>query len=263
MSQIATRFKPNNMFWKDRLRASGIHFGISCAIAALAALVVFLIWYPNPYREISGGRELFLILVTVDVILGPLITLAIFNPVKAWPVLRRDLAFVGLIQLAALAYGMWTVFVARPVFLVFELDRFRVVHAIDVPPNLLDRAPVGFQALPLLGPKLLAVRPFRDADESFSATMDAMEGVPLSARPDLWQPYAEARTQVLKAAKPALDLKKRFSNHADNIDRVITRSGHSPDTVVYLPLAGRKVFWTALLDSTTAEPIGFLPLDSF
>jgi hypothetical protein len=69
-------------------------------------LLVFLVWYPNPYREISGGRELFLILVTVDVILGPLITLSIFNPVKAWKVLRRDLAIVGLIQLAALGYGM-------------------------------------------------------------------------------------------------------------------------------------------------------------
>jgi hypothetical protein len=263
MSLIATRFKPNDMFWKDRFRASGIHFGISCFIAGLAALLVFLVWYPNPYREISGGRELFLILVTVDVILGPLITLSIFNPVKAWKVLRRDLAVVGLIQLAALGYGMWTVFVARPVFLVFEVDRFRVVHAIDVPHELLDKAPAGFQALPLLGPSLLAVRPFRDADESFSATMAALQGVSLSARPDLWEPYHEAHSRVLKAARPAALLEKRFSDQAETIKREINRSGHSSNGVVYLPLAGRKVFWTALLDSTTAEVIGFLPLDSF
>jgi hypothetical protein len=263
MGLIAARFKSTDMFWEERLRASGIHFGISLIFAGLAALLVFLVWYPNPYREISGGRELFLILVTVDVILGPLITLAIFNPVKSWPVLRRDLAFVGLIQLAALGYGMWTVFVARPVFLAFEFDRFRVVHAIEVPHNMLDQAPAGFQALPLLGPTLIAVRPFRNADESFSATMSAMNGVPLGARPDLWQPYPEARAEVLKAAKPALDLKKRFSSHAEKIERVITRSGHATEAVVYLPLAGRKVFWTALLDSTTAEVIGFLPLDSF
>ena len=65
--------------WKERLRASGIHFGISLCIAALAAALVFGLWYPYPYREISGGRELFFLLAAVDVIMGPLITLAIFN----------------------------------------------------------------------------------------------------------------------------------------------------------------------------------------
>ncbi len=64
-------------FWKDRLRASAIHFSLSLVVAALSAVLVFGLWYPYPYREISGGRELFLLVVTVDVILGPLITLAI------------------------------------------------------------------------------------------------------------------------------------------------------------------------------------------
>jgi len=62
----------------------------------------------------------------VDVILGPLITLTVFNRSKPRSELVRDLTVVGLIQLAALGYGLWTVFVARPVHLVFEYDRFRV-----------------------------------------------------------------------------------------------------------------------------------------
>src|SRR3990167_10424323 len=113
-------------FWRDRLKASGIHFLISLTIAALAGALVFGVWYPYPYREISGGRELFLILVTVDVILGPLITLAVFNRVKAWPVLRRDLLVVAFLQLAALGYRLWTVSLARPVHIVFEVDRLSV-----------------------------------------------------------------------------------------------------------------------------------------
>jgi hypothetical protein len=82
-------------------------------------------------------RTQFLIVVTVDVILGPLITLAVFNRAKPWTELRRDLVIVALIQLSALGYGLWTVFVARPVHLVFEYDRFRVVHAVEVPPEML------------------------------------------------------------------------------------------------------------------------------
>ena len=77
-------------------------------------------WYPYPYRELSGGRELFALVVAVDVVLGPLITLVIFNPAKTRRHLVMDFTVIGLLQVAALAYGLWTVFVARPVHLVFE-----------------------------------------------------------------------------------------------------------------------------------------------
>ena len=86
---MSSMFSNASAFWRDRLKASGIHLILSLVVAALSALLVFGIWYPYPYREISGGRELFLLVVTVDVILGPLITLAIFDRSKGWPVLRR------------------------------------------------------------------------------------------------------------------------------------------------------------------------------
>ena len=249
--------------WRDRLRASGIHLGISLLIAALAARLVFALWYPYPYREISGGRELFLIVVTVDVILGPLITLVVFNRKKPRSELVRDLGIVGLIQLAALIYGLWTVSVARPVHLVFELDRFRFIHAIDVPEEMLPQAPADVDAMPLTGPTLLAVRPFRDAGEETSATLAALQGLHLSARPDLWQNYGQAQQRVLAAAKPAAELKRRFPQQAAEIDAAIVQSGRPETALKYLPVAARKSFWTALMDADSAEIRGFIPLDSF
>lgn len=249
--------------WKDRFKAAGIHLGISLGIAALAAALVFLVWYPYPYGAISGGRELFLILITVDVILGPLITLAIFNRAKPRSELRRDLAIVGLIQLAALGYGLWTVSLARPVHLVFELDRFRVVHAVDVPSDLMDKVPAGIDALPLSGPTLLSVRTFRDRSEEAEATLVALQGIALGARPDLWQSYEAGRTQVLQAAKPAAQLKARFADRASEIDATLVRAGRKPETTAYLPLAGRKIFWTVFVDPASAEVVGFMPIDSF
>src|SRR5687767_6716802 len=105
--------------WNERFAVSGIRLGISLGIAGLAALLIFGMWYPYPYRELSGGQALFLIVVTVDLILGPLVTLAVFNRKKPWTELRRDLAIVALLQLGALGYGFWAVAVARPVHLVF------------------------------------------------------------------------------------------------------------------------------------------------
>jgi hypothetical protein len=250
-------------FWKDRLRASAIHLGISLGLAILAAVLVFALWYPYPYREISGGRALFLILVSVDVVIGPLITLAVFNRAKPMKELRRDLAVVGLIQLAALAYGLWTMFLARPVHLVFEYDRFRVVHAIDVPPELLGRAPPQVKAMPLTGPTLLALRPFHSEEEKSEATIAALQGLILSARPDLWQPYDDARQRVLQAARPVTALRQRLITSAAQIDTVIARTGRTAESLAYLPMVGRQSFWTVLLDPVTAEVLDFIPLDSF
>ena len=248
-------------FWRDRVHASAIHLGLSLTIALLAALLVFGIWYPYPYREISGGRELFILVVSVDVILGPLITLAVFNRSKPMRELRRDLATVVLIQLAALAYGLWTVSVARPVHLVFEIDRFRVVHAIDIAPELLERAPQDVVALPFTGPTLLAVRPFRDLQENLDATLAALQGVHMGTRPDLWQSYVQAVPRILAAAHPVKSLKVRFADRAAEIDRLVSAAGGNPETVVYLPMVGRNSFWTVFLDPVTANILATMPLD--
>jgi len=249
--------------WKERLHAAAIHLMASLLVALLAAALVFAVWYPYPYSEVSGGRELFSLLVVVDVILGPLLTLAVFNRAKPAKELRRDLAVVVIFQLAALGYGLWTVFVARPVHLVFEVDRFRVVHAVDVAEDLLPRAPAGLTTLPLFGQDLLAVRPFFSAAESAEATMAALQGVDLAARPDLWQPYTSAASRVRGAAKPAAGLIARFPEQSKVIDEAFVKTGRSVDRLLSVPLVSRKFFWTVLLDAQTLDVVGFVPLDSF
>lgn len=250
--------------WRARLKAASIHLALSALVATLAGLLVFAIWYPYPYREISGGRDLFLLVVTVDVIMGPLITFAVFNRAKPRTELRRDLAVVALLQLAALAYGLWTVHLARPVHMVFEYDRFRVVHQVEIPAELLSSAPAGIPISPVLGPTLLTLRPFKDQNENSQYTMAALQGLPLSARPDLWQSYQAGVQQVLQAAKPVSQLKSRFPQRAKEIDAALQRAGRGGAQASYLPLVARKAeAWTVLLDAGTAEVIGYLPLDSF
>jgi hypothetical protein len=250
--------------WRSRLRAAAIHLGLSALVAAAAGVLVFTFWYPWPYREVSGGRELFRLLVSVDVALGPLVTFAIFNRAKPRKELRRDLAVVALLQLAGLGYGLWTVHLARPVHLVYEIDRFRVVHQVDIPEELTARAPARISVAPLGGPTLVALRPFGSEAEKVERTLQALGGVALAAQPDLWQPYAEARTRVLQAARPVAQLKSRFPQRAAEIDEAVRKSGRDLAHAAYLPMVARKAqAWTVLLDAGTAEVIGFLPLDSF
>jgi len=188
------------------------------------------------------------------------------NVRRYWPYRRHKplgLQLPALIQLSALGYGLWTVFVARPVHLVFEIDRFRVVHAIDIPPEELPLTPPGVEAMPLLGPTLLSLRPFRDTQENMDATMAALQGASLGARPGLWQPYAAGKADLLKVVRPVAELKRRFAPQAAAIDSAVAHTGRHAEALVYLPMVGRKSFWTVLLDPITAEPLAFVPLDSF
>ena len=198
--------------------------------------------------------------------MGPLLTFTVFSRSKPAGELRRDLAMIGLLQLAALVYGLWTVSIARPVHLAFEIDRFRVVHAIDIPKDEINKAPPELQHLPWTGPTMLSVREFTNEKEGFEATMAALNGLSLGARPELWQSYEKARPQILKVAKPASDLKQRFPAQANMIEAALTSElGRSAANraVGYVPLVGRDKFWTVLLDLNSTEVIAFVPIDSF
>ena len=59
---------------------------------------------------------------------------------------------IGALQIAALVYGLHTVYIARPVAMVFEVERFRLVTANDVPVEELPKAPPEFRELSLTGP---------------------------------------------------------------------------------------------------------------
>lgn len=163
---------------QSRLSAAAVHLGISLALAGAVALLVFELWYPWPYREIAGGRELFLLVVSADVVLGPLLTLAVFDVRKPRSELRRDLIVIALLQLAGLGYGLWTVQLARPAHLVFEIDRFRVVHRIDIPSELEERSPAGIHVAPWTGPTPLSTRPFHGDREKMDSTLACPAGRP-------------------------------------------------------------------------------------
>lgn len=247
-----------------RLRSGGTHLALSLVVAVAAAALVFGIWYPAPYRSLSGGLHLFSILIVVDIMLGPLATVVVSRPDKPRSEWRVDVALIVCVQLAALAYGLWTMHQARPVYLAFEIDRMRVVHSVDVSPKLLARAPEGLQSLPFDGPGLIAVRPFASETEKAQMTIAAIQGLELGFRPDLWIPYETARADVLRAAKPVSELIARKPAMRAALIQALESAGQSDDAVLlYLPLHGRSEFWTVLLDPANARPVAYLPLDPY
>lgn len=247
---------------RDRFAAAGWHLLISVVIAALAGALVFGLWYPGDFRLLAGGQSLFLLVVSVDVVLGPLLTFAVFNRAKGWPHLRRDLAVIAALQLAALAYGLHTVYVVRPVALVLEVDRFRVVSAIEVYEPELPKALPEYRRLPLTGPRMLSVREAQPGAEKTDALMTVLEkGYDMGQRPIFWVPYEPARAAALKRSRPMQLLLDRYPARADEFRAAIAERGLQVNAVHFMPVMARGD-WIAVLDGN-GDIATFLAADAF
>jgi hypothetical protein len=244
-----------------RARAAGWHLLVCLVVASLAAALVFGVWYPGDYRALSGGRELFLLVTSVDVVLGPLLTFAIFDQRKGWPHLRRDLAVIGVIQLAGLAYGMHTVYVARPVAMVFEVDRFRVVAANGVYEVELPDALPAYRSLPLTGPWLLYARPAEAGQERNEALFKALEGIDTGVRPRFWRPYDDGRAEALKRARPVSVLLERHPEHKPAILGKLQEAGLDAQRARFVPVIARGD-WVAFVDER-GTPVAFIAVNGF
>jgi hypothetical protein len=245
---------------RSRAIAALIHAFGTIAVALLAAALVFLLWYPWPYSALAGGTGLFVLLTGVDVVIGPLVTFVIFDRAKGWPVLRRDLAVILLLQAGALLYGLHVVFEARPVALALEGQRMRVISAVDVVVEELPEAPPGLRSLPLGGPRLIDTAPPADPGERLAATRAALEGVDLGQRPKYWRPWdAEARRSALAASRPLEPLIAGNTVRREELQAALARTGRAPADLRYLPLLARRSEWVALIDAHSGEVAGFAP----
>lgn len=109
---------------KTRLVAAGLHFLVSVLVISLFLSVVYFIWYPKPFYIIHSVFDAVKIALIVDLILGPFLTLVIFNVLKPRAELIRDISIIILFQLAALSWGVHVTHKMRPVFFVFQENTF-------------------------------------------------------------------------------------------------------------------------------------------
>jgi hypothetical protein len=245
---------------KSRLQAALMHLGLSLLVATLCALLVFQLWYPAPLNELAGGSGLFVLIVAVDVVLGPLLTAVVFNAAKPRKELIRDLSIVGLLQVGALIYGLHAMHLARPALLVLEQDRIRVVRPIDLSSAELGKAPLGFQALPWFGYARVATREVR-ADEVVGATEMAVAGKDIGTRPEFWLSADSTAVTWAKNAHPLPKLHALHPSRKADIDAAVKATGKPESEVKWLAILARNTNHTALIDAKTGDIVGYAPVD--
>ncbi|MFW1838942.1 TfpX/TfpZ family type IV pilin accessory protein [Acinetobacter gyllenbergii] len=131
------------------------HFAISAIIAIISIYLVFMVWYPAPLAKALGVTHLFLMLILIDVIIGPLFGWFVYKENKKS--LKMDLTVVILIQIFAFSYGFYTIAQGRPAWILYDAFTFHVIRNSDVETSNLQRAKPEFQSASWLKPQFVAL----------------------------------------------------------------------------------------------------------
>ncbi|MDQ6679919.1 MAG: fimb protein, partial [Pseudomonadota bacterium] len=160
-------------------------------------------------------------------------------------------------------YGIYTIALARPVFQSFEIDRFRVVTAVDIESDQLAQAPAELRSLPWAGPRTIAAVKPTDPAERLKSIELGLAGRDLSMLPANWRPYESQRDVAWKAARPTSVLLARYPGVQTELANIARTEGKDAADLRFLPLVSRQVSWVVILAPPDAHIAGYLPIDGF
>lgn len=123
----------------NRFQAFAVHLGVSLVIFLILAALIFFYWFPGVLRIADPNWQTILLLIAVvDLVLGPALTLIVFNPQKKS--LKADLSVIALIQTAALIYGIYSIHTTRPLalYLAFPATGVEILYNDKIRPELKD-----------------------------------------------------------------------------------------------------------------------------
>jgi hypothetical protein len=240
----------------SRWSAFVTHLLISGGVALVAVSIVFFVWYPQPLQKAVGVTEIFLLLLLVDVVLGPFLTLAVFKPTK--PSLKFDLTIIATLQVGALLYGLHTVYIGRPAWIVFAKDRFEIVRAVDIDQASSEKAKSEYKNAPPFGPKTVGVKPSSSVSERNEMLLRAAEGgADLQNFPHLYVSFEDVRKEIIARAMPFGELPQFNPAATSEIEKI---RGDYPSADGFVPVKAKAVDMTALVNRTKGDVIAIVDL---
>ncbi|VAW70507.1 hypothetical protein MNBD_GAMMA10-962 [hydrothermal vent metagenome] len=240
-----------------RVKAAAIHFCISASVITLFLLAVFYIWYPWPFYELYSTWDVIKIVASVDLVLGPLLTLVVFNKTKKPAELKRDLSIVVLLQLSALVWGIHITYSARPVFLVFSNGSFFSLSKSEVDTeNLADPAlePAFYHS-----PTMVYLKAPKDKEELWKIINDmADNGTPgLIYRTARYLPIGEHWQRIYRFSLKLDEIKKNPQS-AKLIEAFVKRKNGQPEDYAFYPMRSGRASATLVINKSTHKIDGFI-----
>jgi len=233
-----------------RFKAFAIHFLISGCLLASFYFLVSRVWYPGNLFSADAGAPLIHILIGVDLILGPLVTLIIFKPHKKK--LKQDMIIIVLCQLAFFLYGVTTIYMARPVYIAFVDDKFYMVRANEVASSDIAKAKFKeFSRESLLGPVFVGTAEPVDQKLKNDLVFSSLAGLGLQNLPEYYVPVATVRDKINRAA-----LTSKTAKGGETQQRLAEYEHNHPSlTLGFLPLVHKGGSMFVVVNSKSGDVI--------
>jgi hypothetical protein len=229
---------------KFRLKAFGLHLAASASALSLILGLLYLGWYHWPGWRLTDVTPVVTVLIGVDLVLGPLMTLIIANGKKSRRELTRDVGIIVAVQLCALIYGSTALWNGRPLYYAFSESELQLVQAYDINS---DEAALGRQKNPSLAPHWYSLPRWiwaplpQNPEESNKIVLDATlgKGDDVTSMPRYFKPWDQGLPALRDQLKKVDDVAYFSKGEKKKLKELLQASGLPSDQPNAMPLTGR------------------------
>ncbi|MEG1485591.1 MAG: TfpX/TfpZ family type IV pilin accessory protein [Bacteroidales bacterium] len=218
------------------------HFSLSCLIALTILVWVFFYWYPSPLAKAVGVTHIFLMLLVIDVVIGPILGLLVYKEGKKS--LKFDLTVIILLQLSALCYGIYSIEQGRPAWLVYYADRFELVRKNEIIQDNIAKALPQYQQSSWFKPQYVAVEFSKNTEQRNNDMFaEVLGSISIAQRPERYMELNKAKKRM-QQREQKLELLQQYNNKTD-VEKVLAKY---PQATAFLPMKASAVDMTVLID---------------
>lgn len=218
---------------KFRLRAFALHLtGSACALTLVVG-GLYLGWYRWPGWYLTEVLHVVLIVITVDLALGPTLTLIVATPAKSRRQLTLDIGAIVIVQLVALIYGAVTLWLGRPLYYAFSVDRLQIVQASDLETSEIT---LGRRQNPTLAPHwydfprwIWAPLPENPEEAGKIAMAATFGGTDVVAMPRYFKPWERGLPKLRETLTRVDDIQAFSGSERKDLRARMTHRGLNPE----------------------------------
>ena len=233
-----------------------LHIFLSLLLISLIYSIIIPTWYPSDFSNILVSSEIFTILILVEIGLTIGLILLLFigrNNTKKETLFIYCLFF--LLQISAVFIGTKTLYEAKPMYLAYEFDRFRIVRPIDIVWGEENKKYNFFE-----GPEFYGTEEYASNDiRLLKSIKDSVNGLYPSFKRERLIPYKNSKADIIKNSKSFATLSNEKRNKVQKLMGMknIGELGYYP-LVSYF-----SDEWIVIISLNDANVVGYLKINGW
>src|SRR3984957_15659195 len=225
-----------------RLKLFSLHLLSSATVLTLILGSLYLGWYRWPGWYLTDVTQVVLVMICVDVVLGPTLTFIIANQKKSGRELTRDIGIIVALQLCALTYGSVQLWNGRPLYYAFSENVLQLVQAYDIDPS---EAKLGREQNPGLAPHWYSLPRWiwaplpQDPDTRGKIVGSAIAGGDdVISMPQYFKPWEQGVPELRKQFKKVDDVAYFAPSEKKKLKERMQAAGFDTNQLNSIPLTG-------------------------